>query len=184
MNQDSLKNQFLLAMPALFGDYFAGTITYICDHTDKGASGIVVNRPLPLSLADLLTQLELPCTIDGSTPVVDGGPVHRERGFILHSDDVGFTTSERLDHGLMLTTTLDVLEAIGRGAGPRQFLVALGCAGWGASQLESELEQNAWVTCPGSKSVIFDVPFEDRVNAAANILGIDISLMSGRIGNA
>lgn len=171
-------------MPNLVGTYFRDTIAYICDHNDSGAMGIMLNRPMSITLADLLKQLELPCNIDNTLPVVEGGPVQQERGFILHSDDVVFANSAGLEDGLMLTTTLEVLEAIGRGEGPRKYLVALGYAGWSGGQLESELKQDSWLTCPSSNAVIFDVPFKKRVDRAAQVLGINFSLMPNRSGNA
>ena len=171
-------------MPNLVGTYFSDTIAYICDHNDSGAMGIMLNRPMSITLADLLKQLKLPCNIDNTLPVVEGGPVQQERGFILHSDDVVFANSAGLEDGLMLTTTLEVLEAIGRGEGPRKYLVALGYAGWSGGQLESELKQDSWLTCPSSNAVIFDVPFKNRVDHAAQVLGINFSLMPNRSGNA
>ena len=186
MTQKSLKNQFLIAMPSLhsFGDYFSDTVTYVCRHNNDGALGLVVNRPLPMTVADLLKQLELPCSIDPSTRVVEGGPVRGDCAFILHTDDFECERSVRVGNALALTTEMEMLAAIGRGAGPRQFVVALGYAGWSQGQLEREMEANTWLTCPSSKSVIFDIPFEDRVTSAARMLGIDFSLMSGHSGNA
>ena len=171
-------------MPNLVGTYFANTIAYICDHNDSGAMGIMLNRPMSITLSDLLKQLKLPCNIDNTLTVVEGGPVQQERGFILHSDDVVFANSESLKDGLMLTTTIEVLEAIGRGEGPRKFLAALGYTGWGGGQLENELKQDSWLTCRSSNTVIFDVPFKDRVDRAAQALGINFSLMPNRTGNA
>ena len=110
VTRDSLKNQFLLAMPNLVGTYFANTIAYICDHNDSGAMGIMLDRPMSITLSDLLKQLKLPCNIDDTLPVVEGGPVQQERGFILHSDDVVFANSKSLKDGLMLTTTIEVLD--------------------------------------------------------------------------
>jgi putative transcriptional regulator len=184
VTQDSFKNQFLLAMPNLLGTYFADTIAYICDHNDGGAMGIMLNRPMSITLADLLKQLKLPCNIDETVPVIEGGPVQQERGFILHSDDIVFANSQGLKDGLMLTTSLEVLEAIGRGEGPCKFLVALGYTGWGSGQLEGEVEEDGWLTCPSSNGVIFDVPFENRVDHAAQALGINFSLIPSRTGNA
>lgn len=183
--ESSLKNQFLLAMPTMVGSYFGDTVTYICEHNDEGAMGLVVNRPSDLTLRDLLDQLGLDNgAVAADTPVMDGGPVARERGFILHSDDERFEASVELGDGLMLTAAREVLEAIGRGAGPRHFLVALGYAGWDAGQLERELLDNAWLSCPSSREVVFDEPFDNRVNKAAEALGIDFRLMSGQAGHA
>ena len=184
MTSALVKNQFLLAMPNLLvaGDYFRDTITYVCDHNDKGAMGIVVNRPLKLTVADVLEQLELPNTDDVEAVVLEGGPVQRNAAIILHSDDVRIEKSVGVGDGLALTAEVEMLAAIGRGEGPSQYVVALGYAGWASGQLEGELAANTWLTCRGSKSLIFEVPFEERVGTAAKTLGIDFSLMSGQSG--
>ena len=181
----SLKNQFLLAMPSLAGSYFGDTVTYLCEHNEDGAMGLVINRPSGLSLVELLSQLGMKSgVISADVPVLDGGPVARDRGFILHSDDARFDASLELGDGLMLTAAREVLEAIAQGTGPREYLVALGYAGWDGGQLEAELKDNAWLTCPASLDVIFHEPFDARVRKAAAALGIDFRLMSGQAGHA
>ncbi|MAT84487.1 MAG: YqgE/AlgH family protein [Gammaproteobacteria bacterium] len=182
----SLKNHFLIAMPAMTGSYFGDTVTYLCEHNDDGAMGIVVNKPSELSLVELLGQLGMPTEdVDPAVPVMDGGPVARDRGFILHSDDARFDASLDLGNGIMLTAAREVLEAIGAGRGPARYLVALGYAGWDGGQLEEEIKDNAWLTCPAERlDVVFEVPFENRVLEAAAILGIDFRLMSGQAGHA
>jgi putative transcriptional regulator len=183
--ETSLKNQFLLAMPSMAGSYFGDTVTYLCEHNDDGAMGMVINKPSDLSLKELLGQLGMDTGHVGpEVPVMDGGPVARDRGFILHSDDERFDASMDLGNGLMLTAAREVLEAIGQGAGPKHYLVALGYAGWDGGQLESEILDNAWLTCPASLDVVFREPFESRVNKAAAALGIDFRLMSGQAGHA
>ncbi len=183
--EHSLKNQFLLAMPGLAGSYFGDTLTYLCEHTDDGAMGLVINRPSELTLVELLAQLGIaPGEVSADVPVMDGGPVARDRGFILHSDDERFEASLDLGNGLMLTAAREVLEAIARGSGPRDYLVALGYAGWDGGQLEQELKDNAWLTCPASLDVVFREPFASRVSKAAATLGIDFRLMSGQAGHA
>jgi len=181
----NLKNQFLLAMPGLSGSYFGDTLTYICEHNEEGAMGIMVNRPSQVSLIELLSQLGI---TKGATPldaiVMEGGPVGGERGFILHSADVSFEASLELKDGLMLSSAREVLEAIAKGEGPRDYLVALGYAGWDAGQLENEVKENAWLTCPVATEIIFDTPFDERVKKAAASLGIDFSLISGQAGHA
>ena len=180
-----LKNQFLLAMPGLTGTYFGDSVTYICEHNEDGAMGIMVNRPTHVSLVELLSQLGINT---GSTPIevtiMEGGPVHRDHGFILHTDDKRFESSLNLDHGLMLTSARDVLEAIADGRGPTDYLVAMGYAGWQGGQLEAELKENAWLTCPANADVLFHTPYADRVATAAASLGIDFKLMSGHAGHA
>lgn len=181
----SLKNQFLLAMPGLAGTYFGNSVTYICEHNEDGAMGIMVNRPTDVSLVELLSQLGIRT---GSTPVevsiMEGGPVQVDRGFILHTDDQHFESSLDLENGLMLTTAREVLEAIAAASGPRDYLVALGYAGWQGGQLEAELLENAWLTCPADQEVLFHTPYAERVTKAAAALGIDFSLMSGHAGHA
>jgi putative transcriptional regulator len=181
----SLKNQFLLAMPGLTGTYFGNSVTYICEHNEDGAMGIMVNRPTDVSLVELLSQLGIRT---GSTPVevsiMEGGPVQADRGFILHTDDQHFESSLDLQNGLMLTTAREVLEAIAAACGPRDYLVALGYAGWQGGQLEAELLENAWLTCPADQEVLFHTPYAERVTKAAAALGIDFSLMSGHAGHA
>ena len=171
-------------MPALAGEYFGNTITYVCEHNEEGAMGIMVNRPTRLTVGDLLDQLGISSPARSAEPVFEGGPVKTERGFILHSDEVEYDASLALGHGLMLSTARQTLEAIGAGNGPKRFLVALGYAGWGGGQLEDELSKNAWLSCPADLDILFDVPFDQRVNKAAATLGIDFRLMSTHAGHA
>jgi putative transcriptional regulator len=183
--ENSLKNQFLFAMPAMAGSYFGDTVIYLCEHNVDGAMGLVINKPSSLALVELLSQLGMTTAgTEAHVPVMDGGPVARDRGFILHSDEVRFEASLDLDSGLMLTAAREVLEAIAGGQGPADYLVALGYAGWEGGQLEGELLENAWLTCPASTQVLFREPFENRVSKAAAILGIDFRLMSGQAGHA
>jgi putative transcriptional regulator len=183
--ENSLQNQFLIAMPSLAGSYFGSTLTYLCEHNDEGAMGLIVNRPSDLSLVDLLVQLAIkPDRAPFSAPVMEGGPVAPDRGFILHTDDRSYEASLRVGDGLMLTAARELLEAIAAGEGPDDYLVALGYAGWGAGQLEEELKDNAWLTCPASFEVLFREPFDSRVNKAAAALGIDFRFLSGQAGHA
>jgi putative transcriptional regulator len=181
----NLKNQFLLAMPTLTGDYFAGTLTYVCEHSDEGAMGLMINRPLSLSLVELFAQLGLRANrrwVD--TTVLEGGPVATERGFVLHSADRTFATSADLGDGLYLSTALEVLDAIADDDGPRDFLVALGYAGWGAGQLEDEIASNIWLTTPADADIIFQTPSDERFDRAGKLLGIDVNLISPKAGHA
>ena len=182
---NTLKNQFLLAMPGLAGTYFGDTVTYVCEHSADGAMGLMINRPTEVTLKALLTDLGIESSsVSSDIPVMEGGPVASERGFVLHSDDRGFDSSLSLGDGLMLNSTREVLEAIAAGEGPRDFLVAMGYAGWGEGQLEQELLENAWLTCPGNTDILFRTPFAERVNQAAAALGIDFRLMSSQAGHA
>jgi putative transcriptional regulator len=186
-----LKNQFLLAMPGLAGSYFGDTLTLICEHNGEGAMGLIVNRPSSVSLIELMVQLNID---KGATPVdrmvMEGGPVGGDRGFILHTEDERFDGSLTLGNGLMLSSARELLEAIARNDGPADYLITLGYAGWDAGQLEGEIAENAWLTCPAGPSgelareIIFRTPFEDRLQRAAGSLGIDFSLISSQAGHA
>ncbi|MEE4383190.1 MAG: YqgE/AlgH family protein [Pseudomonadales bacterium] len=180
-----LRHHFLLAMPGLAGSYFGETITYLCEHNEDGAFGLTVNRPLAdVVLGDLLEQLEIEGPSHRTAPVLEGGPVQRDRGFVLHTDDVVVDASLRLPDGLALTTAREILVAIADGEGPEQFLVCVGYAGWGAGQLDAEMGENAWLSCPARREILFEVPFEQRIDRAAATLGIDFRLMSGEAGHA
>jgi putative transcriptional regulator len=183
--ENSLKNQFLIAMPTLSGSYFGSTVTYLCEHNEDGAMGLMINRPSDLTLLEMLAQIGIRTNgLTADVPVMEGGPVATDRGFILHTDDKRFDASLDLGAGLMLTAAREVLEAIGAGEGPKDYLVTLGYAGWGAGQLEEELLENAWLTCPMSLDVLFREPFPNRVRKAAESLGIDFRFMSGQAGHA
>jgi putative transcriptional regulator len=180
-----LSNQFLMAMPGMVDGEFAGTVIYLCEHGPKGALGLVINRPTDLSVAGLLEKIDLKLEIalPQNASVYFGGPVHTDRGFVLHSPAGSFSSSIQLGQ-LALTTSRDVLQAVAEGNGPEKMLVTLGYSGWGAGQLESELAQNAWLTVPASPDVIFATPPEDRYSAALKLLGIDPAMLSGVAGHA
>ena len=180
-----LTRHFLLAMPNQAGSYFANTLTYLCEHSEAGAMGLMINRPTKLSVDRLMKQFGFPAPPSLSEAIVlEGGPVSPEQGFVVHSDDGNFAASRDLGEGLKLTTSREVLEAIANGRGPYHYLIALGYAGWGPNQLEQELADNAWLSCPASSNILFDVPLEDRLDEAARSLGIDFRLMSGQTGHA
>ncbi|MGQ7246301.1 YqgE/AlgH family protein [Halomonas sp. V046] len=183
---ESLKNHFLMAMPHLEDPNFAGSLSYLCDHDDNGTMGVIVNKPTELTLDALFEQLELEA-IDGpnrNAPVYYGGPVHKDRGFILHRGDAEvWDSSIQVTDDIALTTSMDVLQALAAGNGPDEFLVCLGCAGWESGQLESELLDNAWLTVEGRSNVLFDVPPEQRLSASAGILGVDLNLMTREAGH-
>ena len=180
-----LSNQFLMAMPGMVDGEFAGTVIYVCEHSPKGALGLVINRPTDLSVSGLLEKIDL--TLEIALPqnaaVYFGGPVHTDRGFVLHYPAGSFSSSIQLGN-LALTTSRDVLQAVAQGNGPDKMLVTLGYSGWGAGQLESEIAQNAWLTVPASAEVIFATPPEDRYAAALKLLGIDPAMLSGVAGHA
>lgn len=181
-----LKHHFLIAMPHMSDPSFAQTVTYVVEHNAGGAMGLIINRPSGLSLADVIEQLnpELePSSTCQDLPIFSGGPVQTERGFVLHPSGPQFQATLELGP-LGLSTSQDVLFAIAQGHGPRQHLIALGYAGWDAGQLEAELAANAWLTCPADPQILFDLPAEQRLDAAAASLGVNLSLLSNQVGHA
>jgi putative transcriptional regulator len=184
--QNSLNNLLLIAMPGMADPNFSTTVTLVCEHNDEGALGIVINRPSNLDLAGLFEQLSVD-DVDqkiASTPVLDGGPVARERGFVLHSPSHEFESSVSVSDDIQLTFSRDVLESLAAGTGPEHSVVALGYAGWQPGQLESEMLHNTWLTVPATAKLIFDVPFEERWSSAAETMGIDINQISPHAGHA
>ncbi len=184
--KDSLNNQLLIAMPGMPDPNFNSTVTLICEHNYDGALGIVLNRPLGLQLGGLFEQLSLDeaDAIVAKRPVLSGGPVARERGFVLHNPGPDFESSMSVSENIQLTLSRDVLDALAAGSGPDQTLVALGYAGWEPGQLEAEMMANTWLNVPASPEIVFDTPFAERWNHAADSLGIDISRISPDAGHA
>ena len=180
-----LSNQFLMAMPGLVGGSLAGTVIYVCEHSARGALGLVINRPTDLTVESLLEKIDLKLEIapKKESLVFFGGPVQTDRGFVLHGAARPYSSSIQLD-GLALTTSRDVLEDVAQGTGPEQVLVTLGYAGWGAGQLENELAQNAWLNVASDAAIIFNVPPADRYEAALKLLGIDPVMLTGDAGHA
>jgi putative transcriptional regulator len=181
-----LNDHFLIAMPALADPNFFHTATYICEHNAEGALGIIINRPLDLRLQDILDHLELNATTEdiGNLPVYMGGPVHRERGFIIHEPLGNWEATLKVTSKTGITSSLDILEAIARGEGPDRVLITLGYAGWGAGQLESEIAANAWLSGPADTDIVFETSYEKRWEAAAALIGVDLNLLSGDAGHA
>ena len=186
----NLTNQFLIAMPGIAGDTFAGTVIYLCEHTDKGALGLVINKPIDIKLKNLFEKIELSLDrVDlAESPVYYGGPVQTERGFVLHEqlddDAARFNSSLRIPGGLEMTTSKDVLEALANGAGPTKILVTLGYSGWGAGQLEEEMGRNTWINVEAEPEIIFNTPVEQRYDKALSLLGIDPAMLSADAGHA
>jgi len=182
----SLANHFLIAMPTLDDPNFSQTVTYICEHTDDGALGIVINRPADLSLGELFEHMgiEADTGSDTTSSVYIGGPVQRERGFVIHTPPGEWDACMAIDDRIAITTSQDILEAVARGDGPEQYLVALGYAGWSARQLEEEMANNAWLSGPANTQTLFQTPDSERWQAAASLLGVDLSLMSSQSGHA
>lgn len=183
---DTLKNQLLIAMPSLEDPNFSRTVTYICEHSEQGAMGIVLNRPTELSLADVLSHMEIEGDPGetGEQRVYLGGPVEEERGFVLHTHTEPWDSTLAINDDISVTTSRDILEAMACGKGPSHALVALGYAGWGAGQLERELQDNAWLSGPADRSILFDLPPDQRWEAAARLLGVDVNLLSSEAGHA
>ena len=185
-SSDCLRDHFLLAMPGLDAGIFAGSITYICEHGEAGAMGLVINQPLDLILFEILDHLDI--DIDpaiGDREVLAGGPVQIDHGFILHRPgQERWDSSLRVTDAIHLTTSQDILKAMALGDGPDDFLVALGYAGWSAGQLEEEIAGNSWLTVPADRHIIFDTPMEQRVATAAAGLGVDMNLIATQAGHA
>jgi len=181
----NFSNQFLIAMPQVVEGSLAGSVIYICEHTERGALGLVINRPTDLTLSGLLARIDLKLEIElvDDLPVFLGGPVQADRGFVLHSPVRDYTSSIQMGN-LALTTSRDVLQAVAEGTGPERLFVTLGYAGWGAGQLEAEMAQNAWLNVDADTSVIFDVPPEDRYAAALKLLGVDPLMLASGAGHA
>ncbi|MEE9344239.1 MAG: YqgE/AlgH family protein [Methylococcales bacterium] len=182
----SLAYQFLIAMPGLHGSGFSGSITYLCQHTEEGAFGVVINRRSNILLGEVMQQMSIKDVNDEiiNLPVFDGGPVEPERGFILHQPFGEWDSTLKMTDSISLTTSRDILEAIAIKQGPQQFLIALGYAGWGAKQLEQEIIDNAWLNVPGDSSILFETPVEQRSKVAAANLGVDLSILTTQVGHA
>lgn len=183
--ENSMAHQFLIAMPGLDDENFNRSVTLLCEHSEKGALGLVINRPMALRLQEMLEQMGLEHEQLSEDPhVFWGGPVQPERGFVVHAEPDGWDSSLPIGGGLYITTSRDILAAIGRGEGPKQFIVTLGYAGWGAGQLEDEVLRNAWLNTPMDRGILFSTPANDRWRAATRLLGIDISHLASVAGHA
>jgi len=191
--QINLTNQFLIAMPGMGDGTFAGTVVYLCEHTEKGALGLVINKPIDIKLKNLFEKVELSLDREdlADEPVYFGGPVQTERGFVLHERLGGeegegghYSSSLQIAGGLEMTTSKDVLEALSHGAGPKKVLVTLGYSGWGAGQLEDEMSRNGWINVGAERGIIFDTPVEKRYEKALSLLGIDARMLSQEAGHA
>ena len=186
MQAVNLTQQFLIAMPAMSDPHFAKTLTFICEHNDQGALGVVVNRPIDLTLHALLEQIEITPTSDAAKAILVhyGGPVQMDRGFVLHSPVGTWQSTLAVGDLIGLTTSKDILQAVARGEGPSQMLVTLGYAGWAPGQLEHEMAQNAWLTVEAEARILIDTPAERRYDASLKLLGIDLAMLSDAAGHA
>ncbi|NMM08961.1 MAG: YqgE/AlgH family protein [Polaromonas sp.] len=187
----NLTHHFLIAMPGLADKSFAKSVVYMCEHSDRGALGLVINKPSDISVKKLFDKVELPLHRDDltETPVFQGGPVQTERGFVLHESmmpghESVYASTMSIPGGLEMTTSKDVLEALSTGAGPRKVFVSLGYSAWGEGQLESELLDNSWLTVAADIAVIFDTPVEQRYDKALLLLGLQSWMLSPVAGHA
>jgi putative transcriptional regulator len=187
----SLADHFLIAMPSLADPNFARGVTLICQHDENGAMGLMVNRLSEYTLGEVLRQMDISSDSPslGRQAVLIGGPVQPDRGFVLHDDPRDFGSTLRFGQaegrpGLAVSTSRDILQEMARGAGPAHTLIALGYAGWTAGQLEEEIAQNAWLTVPADRAIVFDTPLERRWDAAARSLGVELSQLSDTVGHA
>ena len=186
MQSVNLTHHFLIAMPNMADPHFSKTLTYICEHNEQGALGLVVNRPLDMTLSKLLEQVSIPVEAEqcASIPIHFGGPVQTDRGFVLHEPLGKWLSTLAVSSEIGLTTSKDILQAVARGEGPRQILVTLGYAGWAPGQLEYELAQNAWLTVAARHDVIFELPAEERLATAMEMLGVNYASLSESAGHA
>lgn len=183
----SLNNKLLIATPALGGSGFEKTVVYICEHNEHGAVGLVINQPLDHPLSFVFEQMGLDVVEPSANqiPLLFGGPMQPERGFVIHRPDKSeWRSSIAIQNDVTITTSRDVLRALASGAGPDSPMVALGYAGWSREQLELELQQNSWLLCPFESSILFDVPFDKRWHVAASSIGFDINILSSDVGHA
>jgi len=185
-NTTSFANQFLIAMPALADPNFYRAVTYICEHNEKGAIGIIINRPLDLHLDHIFKQIN----IDTSTehikdiPVLFGGPVQPERGFVIHQPSGSWQSTLSITDTISVSTSKDILHAIAENRGPKEMLIALGYAAWENNQIEQEMANNFWLNCPADPKILFHTPFAERWQAAGALIGIDINTLTSEAGHA
>ncbi|CAN5426697.1 YqgE/AlgH family protein [soil metagenome] len=186
----NLANHFLIAMPSMLDPVFGGTVVYLCEHNAEGALGVIINKTKDMTMDILFERIDLALEIIPNRapidkkPVMFGGPVQVERGFVLHAPVGEFSSMMAVTSEIALTTSKDILEAVAVGAGPERILVTLGCSGWGAGQLEQEIIKNGWLTVRAEPSIIFELPIEKRFSAAMKLLGIDPMMLAGEAGHA
>ena len=191
----NLTHHFLIAMPGLEDESFARSVVYLCEHSERGALGLIINKPTDITLKGLFDKVDLSLRREDLTkePVFQGGPVQTERGFVLHepmlmdkgeTDESAYASTMTIPGGLEMTTSKDVLEALSTGAGPRRVLITLGYSSWGEGQLESELAENAWLTVAADLSVIFVTPVPERYDRALSLLGLQAWMLSPEAGHA
>jgi putative transcriptional regulator len=181
-----LTNQLLIAMPAMGDPNFSQTVSLICNHSESGALGLILNKPLPMRMGEIFEQLEIELEPGplSRRPVLRGGPLQTDRGFVVHRAGGEWDSTLKVSDTIHVTTSRDILAAMARGEGPAEAVVALGYAGWGEGQLEDEIRANAWLSAPVETGIIFELPFESRWQAAGRLLGVELSRISSFSGNA
>jgi len=186
----NLANHFLIAMPSMQDPMFGGSVVYLCEHNERGAMGVIINKPTEMNIETLLERIDIRLDLtpalnqDTKKLVMFGGPVQDDRGFVLHVPGDEFTSTLKISEKVAFTTSRDILEAVAKGRGPKSLLVSVGYAGWGAGQLEEEIISNGWLTVEANPAIIFDLPIEQRLNAAIKLLGFDPMMLSGEAGHA
>jgi len=192
----NLTNHFLIAMPSMLDPVFGGTVVYLCEHNANGALGVVINKPTDMTMQVLFDRIDLKLEISpgaggldfddpmAERPVMFGGPVQVERGFVLHTPVKQYSSTLRVTDQIAMTTSKDVLEEVAHGNGPQRILVSLGCSGWSAGQLESEIVRNGWLTVAADPAIIFELPIAERFAAAVNLLGISPYMLTAESGRA
>ena len=185
----NLANHFLIAMPAMQDPIFGGTVVYVCEHNENGVLGVVINKPTDMTMEVLFDRIDLKLTAGSDTPIINepimfGGPVQDDRGFVLHTPGARYSSSLTVTDEIAFTTSIDVLEAVAKGDGPERLLVSIGYSGWSPGQLEDEIGRNGWLTVGASADILFDFPIEQRYVAAIKLLGIDPLMLASEAGHA
>ena len=185
----NLANHFLIAMPAMQDPIFGGTVVYVCEHNENGVLGVVINKPTDMTMEVLFDRIDLKLAAGSDTPIINepimfGGPVQDDRGFVLHTPGARYSSSLTVTDEIAFTTSIDVLEAVAKGDGPERMLVSIGYSGWSPGQLEDEIGRNGWLTVGASADILFDFPIEQRYVAAIKLLGIDPLMLASEAGHA
>jgi putative transcriptional regulator len=185
----NLANHFLIAMPSMQDPIFGGTVVYVCEHNENGVLGVVINKPTDMTMEVLFERIDLEVSSAAdrhmeSEPIMFGGPVQDDRGFVLHTPGARFSSSLTVTNDVAFTTSIDVLEAVARGKGPERMLVSIGYSGWSPGQLEDEISRNGWLTVVADPRILFDLPVEERYSAAMKLLGIDPWMLTSEAGHA
>ena len=185
----NLANHFLIAMPAMQDPIFGGTVVYVCEHNENGVLGVVINKPTDMTMEVLFDRIDLKLAAGSDTPIINepimfGGPVQDDRGFVLHTPGAHYSSSLTVTDEIAFTSSIDVLEAVAKGDGPQRMLVSIGYSGWSPGQLEDEIGRNGWLTVGASADILFDFPIEQRYVAAIKLLGIDPLMLASEAGHA